>query len=104
VPGRIGREHLAGSVAGGAGEQPATPRTCWTPAATLTNRELEVLGPVAEGYSNAAIAAKLIVSEATEPAESPLIRPTYGPRKPRYQASRVFDHSTTDSIILVEIL
>jgi DNA-binding NarL/FixJ family response regulator len=35
-----------------------------TPLATLSNRELEVLALVAEGYSNAAIAEKLVVSEA----------------------------------------
>lgn len=35
-----------------------------TPLASLSNRELEVLGLVAEGYANAAIAEKLVVSEA----------------------------------------
>jgi DNA-binding NarL/FixJ family response regulator len=35
-----------------------------TPLATLSPRELEVLALVAEGYSNAAIAEKLVVSEA----------------------------------------
>ncbi|MGW6929148.1 response regulator transcription factor [Lentzea sp. NPDC054927] len=35
-----------------------------TPLATLSSRELEVLGLVAQGYTNAAIAEQLVVSEA----------------------------------------
>jgi DNA-binding CsgD family transcriptional regulator len=48
-----------------AGEEAAAAVDATAPAARLSRREAEVLGLIGEGYTNRAIAARLVISEKT---------------------------------------